>query len=99
MRKRTIFWSAILGMSLVVASCQTSKREKTDEKSMEEQVQGTEVHDHESDMATAHYQCPMRCEGEKTYPEPGSCPKCKMDLKAVSPESEIAPAEEEPAAE
>ena len=26
------------------------------------------------------YYCPMHCEGEKTYEEPGSCPKCGMDL-------------------
>jgi protein SCO1/2 len=33
------------------------------------------------------YQCPMQCEGEKTYSESGSCPICKMDLKTVSKES------------
>jgi len=27
------------------------------------------------------YQCPMKCEGEKTYDKPGTCPVCKMDLK------------------
>lgn len=27
------------------------------------------------------YQCPMHCEGTKTYGEPGSCPVCKMDLQ------------------
>jgi Cu2+-exporting ATPase len=26
------------------------------------------------------YYCPMKCEGEKVYDEPGSCPKCGMDL-------------------
>lgn len=30
---------------------------------------------------TAVYQCPMKCEGEKTYSEPGACPKCGMDLQ------------------
>ncbi|MBC7885392.1 MAG: hypothetical protein H7X99_07945 [Saprospiraceae bacterium] len=29
----------------------------------------------------ALYQCPMKCEGEKTYDKPGTCPVCKMDLK------------------
>ncbi|MBI1827261.1 MAG: hypothetical protein HY287_03665 [Planctomycetes bacterium] len=28
------------------------------------------------------YQCPMKCEGEKTYDKPGKCPKCGMELKA-----------------
>ena len=26
------------------------------------------------------YYCPMRCEGDKTYEEPGSCPVCGMNL-------------------
>jgi acetolactate decarboxylase len=26
----------------------------------------------------------MKCEGEKTYDKPGSCPMCKMDLKKVA---------------
>ncbi len=36
--------------------------------------------DGESDM---QYQCPMKCEGEKTYNKVGSCPICKMDLKEL----------------
>ncbi len=34
----------------------------------------------QSTMAEA-YQCPMKCEGEKTYEKAGSCPVCKMDLE------------------
>lgn len=30
---------------------------------------------------TGVYQCPMKCEGEKTYDKPGSCPVCQMDLQ------------------
>ncbi len=33
---------------------------------------------------TSLYQCPMKCEGEKLYHNPGSCPVCKMDLKEVA---------------
>jgi PHP family Zn ribbon phosphoesterase len=29
------------------------------------------------------YQCPMKCEREKTYDKLGKCPKCGMDLKGV----------------
>jgi len=29
------------------------------------------------------YQCPMQCEGEKTYDKPGKCPVCGMELKPV----------------
>ena len=32
----------------------------------------------------AMYQCPMKCEGDKTYSSEGSCPICKMDLNLVS---------------
>lgn len=31
------------------------------------------------------YQCPMHCEGDKTYEEPQKCPTCKMDLQPVEP--------------
>ena len=30
---------------------------------------------------TGVYQCPMKCEGEKTFDTPGNCTVCKMDLK------------------
>ena len=33
--------------------------------------------------AVAAFQCPMKCEGEKTYPEMGKCPTCGMDLKEL----------------
>ena len=36
------------------------------------------------------YQCPMKCEGDKTYDEPGTCPVCKMDLKEVEAKTKIA---------
>lgn len=41
-----------------------------------------EGHEH-GDMAEAHYQCPMKCEGDKIYDKPGKCPKCNMDMKKV----------------
>lgn len=34
------------------------------------------------------YQCPMKCEAEKTYQAEGSCPVCKMDLKTISTSTE-----------
>jgi hypothetical protein len=36
---------------------------------------------------SSKYACPMRCEGDKTYGEPGRCPVCKMKLKEVPGES------------
>lgn len=38
---------------------------------------------------TAIYECPMHCEDEKTYDEPGTCPVCKMDLTLVSEKEKI----------
>ncbi|MGM5470864.1 SCO family protein [Flavobacteriaceae bacterium LMO-SS05] len=35
------------------------------------------------------YQCPMQCEGDKTYDQPGSCPICGMDIKQVGANSKI----------
>lgn len=37
------------------------------------------------------YQCPMQCEGDKTYDAPGSCPVCKMELKEVELHNENEP--------
>jgi Cu2+-exporting ATPase len=36
-----------------------------------------------ADATAVAYQCPMKCEGDKTYDKPGKCPKCKMDLKKM----------------
>ncbi len=35
------------------------------------------------DKKVTTYQCPMKCEAEKVYHKEGSCPICKMDLKAI----------------
>ena len=40
----------------------------------------------EDAIAEVKYQCPMKCEGDKTYDKPGKCPKCGMDLVAVNDE-------------
>jgi heavy metal translocating P-type ATPase len=32
---------------------------------------------------TTQYYCPMRCEGDKTYEQPGDCPVCGMHLKKM----------------
>ncbi len=51
-----------------------------------------EPHSHEHSMITApressegdQYYCPMLCEGNKKYSEPGNCPVCGMHLVKVS---------------
>ncbi len=35
--------------------------------------------------AATRYFCPMKCEGEKTYDQPGRCPVCNMRLTEVPP--------------
>lgn len=35
------------------------------------------------------YQCPMHCEGTKTYDKPGSCPICKMDLQPIEGDASL----------
>ena len=43
-----------------------------------------EGHSHvTSHNSPIQYQCPMRCEGDKTYDAPGDCPVCGMHLSPV----------------
>ncbi len=37
-------------------------------------------HKHHNHKGSGVYHCPMNCEGDKNYTEPGNCPKCGMDL-------------------
>lgn len=55
-------------------------------------------HGHENHVQDeGDYICPMRCEGNKTYPQPGNCPVCKMQMEleeqelmqAVSPNKQV----------
>ena len=36
------------------------------------------------------YQCPMKCEGDKTYNAPGKCPVCHMNLRAIPGSAPVA---------
>ncbi len=78
-----------LAIGFVLTACNTNKKELdttdpvTEQKEQPAHDDKTEEHDHGYEMAMATYQCPMKCEGEKTYEEQGSCPQCKMDLKKV----------------
>ncbi len=42
----------------------------------------SETHEH-NETAMASYQCPMKCEGDKTYTEKEKCPKCGMEMEEV----------------
>jgi hypothetical protein len=55
------------------------KVEETTKKEAEVKVAEPEhAHAHAAD-----FQCPMECEGDKTYADAGACPVCKMDLKEL----------------
>ena len=92
MRRIAIASILCLTMGLFITSCQGSKKEGAEaqsESEMHEEHKGHDMeattHEHSGDMATAVYQCPMKCEGEKTYSEAGNCPECKMKLAEVKP--------------
>jgi protein SCO1/2 len=75
--KKVLFTVTIVAALVVVftaISCKSEAKKETEENK-------TEVVKEE--MAKAAYQCPMKCEGDKTYDAPGKCPVCKMDLKEV----------------
>ncbi|MDU8885759.1 heavy metal-binding domain-containing protein [Yeosuana sp. MJ-SS3] len=72
MKKTILALALIFGLSTVTFSC----------KDKEKQVSETEMHEAQHDK----YKCPMECEEEKTYDEPGKCPVCKMDLQKVKEE-------------
>lgn len=70
MKKLILMLAVVTVVSIAFTSCKSDKKDdvKTEEKV---DVASNEV-----------YQCPMNCEDGKSYTEAGSCPVCKMDLKA-----------------
>lgn len=100
MKKITRVLLLSIAFGFVVAACNNGKKEEDSSKQVEEQKEhathdDAEDDDHGYEMAMAAYQCPMKCEDEKTYAEEGSCPVCKMDLKKVEVASNEEAKEEE----
>lgn len=65
-----------------------AKEEHSQPKSTHEQGSSKKEHRGHSHGGDGHnrsasYQCPMKCEGNKTYDAPGNCPVCNMKLVAV----------------
>lgn len=73
MKKNSIIIAIIILSSIVFSSCKTEKTAPQKEEVVTEKVA---------------YQCPMKCEEEKTYDKEGTCPVCKMKLREKSTESE-----------
>ena len=62
--------------SFVLVGCSEDKATET-----HEHTHGEEGHTHGNEVASTEYNCPMKCEGEKTYKDKDTkCPKCGMDL-------------------
>ncbi|HZK94315.1 MAG TPA: heavy metal-binding domain-containing protein [Prolixibacteraceae bacterium] len=58
----------------------------TDQRSENHSCCGGSSHQHHDDNSANSgkgYQCPMKCEGDKTYDSPGICPVCNMHLAQV----------------
>ena len=66
--------------TMLILGCSNSEQQHKKEATHEHHESA--VHEHES------YQCPMKCEGDKTYEEEGTCPVCKMKLAKVEEHSE-----------
>ncbi len=68
MKTTTILACALM---LCISACGGDKQEQQNEQTQQEM---------RNDAQQASFYCPMKCEGEKTYAEAGSCPTCGMDL-------------------
>jgi len=71
MKKIILILAMIFAVSITVTSCKKDKKDEAKEATAKEMASNDEI-----------YQCPMDCEHGKSYTEAGSCPVCKMDLKA-----------------
>ncbi|MEN8121558.1 MAG: heavy metal-binding domain-containing protein [Bacteroidota bacterium] len=92
----TLMYTAAFAITaFFVVSCDNSQNdEATDEVQTEvtdnvvsdqpnvENAKSHEGHDHDA-VAEVAYQCPMKCEGDKTYKEEGKCPECEMPLEKL----------------
>lgn len=88
MRKLVKLSMLSLALGFLVLACDNVKKEQDVGKEATEQNEHavhdeSDGHDHGYETAMNAYQCPMKCEEDKTYGEEGLCPVCKMDLKKV----------------
>ena len=98
---RKLVYASLFVAVMAFVSCGQEKKVEAEKPETTKEVEqvapaAQAEHDHSEDMAAGVYQCPMKCEGEKTYAEKGSCPVCKMDLKEIASTEVV---EEEPSEE
>jgi hypothetical protein len=78
---KNIFFSAFIALAFLTSCGGNSSKPKSDSAAapaanIQPSGNGTEI-------AAVKYQCPMKCEGEKTYDKAGKCPQCGMEMKEV----------------
>lgn len=71
MKNHIIITALSLIVIMFITSCGSNRSENKKENTATEQTEN------------AKYQCPMKCEGDKTYDKPGQCPVCNMDLEKI----------------
>ncbi len=92
MKKIILVFAICLGVSFMLNSCKTEKKEDviTEEiitegveelESITENVEVIGEVETKEIASNTLYQCPMDCEKGKSYIKEGSCPVCKMNLK------------------
>ena len=72
MKKIILVFAVIFTVGLVFTSCKSDKKEEKKEQVSSDKKQADDK---------VKYQCPMKCEKEKTYDKEGKCPVCKMKLR------------------
>jgi len=83
MKSKRTYLTIIAAMVLTIGSIALNGCGNTSNHKNHNHEATEEVHKHDGELAEAQYQCPMKCEGDKIYEEPGNCPVCKMELKEV----------------
>jgi hypothetical protein len=83
MKKNILTLAILFVIGFAFTSCNETKKE-TEEVTTEvaEKVEDTKEIVSE-ELAMTVYQCPMKCEDDKTYTEVGTCPVCNMDIKKI----------------
>ena len=72
MKKIILVFAILFTISFSFTSCKVENK-----KVKKEQVSS----DKKQDVEKVKYQCPMKCEKEKTYDKEGKCPICEMKLR------------------
>jgi hypothetical protein len=81
MKQKRILKIAIVVSALGIISSCNNGQTTTDEEQTKTEARADTIKP--ADSLSVAYQCPMKCEGEKTYAQAGKCPECEMDLEKV----------------